>query len=140
MPSQPEHLDAALVVTISVFKTHTSQAFKPLKAFLSFLENPKDIEQTLLHALYDCALHADITFNWILQNRTALKPELDLDRLTRQLILNKLTGQGLALGQDFRFELKTQLWLTPKAQTSLLNACTTAESKLISTLLTLKAS
>ncbi|MEO1403606.1 MAG: hypothetical protein AAFV72_20495 [Cyanobacteria bacterium J06635_1] len=138
MPNPPEHLDAALVVTISVFKTQAPNAFKPLKAFLSFLENPKDIEQTLLQATCDCALNAETTFNWIVQNRLALKPDLDLDQYIRKLVLNKLIDQGFALGQDFRFELKTQLWLTPKACASLLQLCNPAEIKLITNLLALK--
>ncbi|MEM9165193.1 MAG: hypothetical protein AAGC54_19285 [Cyanobacteria bacterium P01_F01_bin.4] len=138
MPNQPEQLNAALIVTISVLQTQTPQALEPLKAFLSFLDNPKDIEQTLLQAIYDCALNGDTTFKWVLQHRASLKPALDLDRFTRQLILNKLTAQGFTLGPDFKFDLQTQLLLTPRAQASLLQVCTPAESKLISTLLTFK--
>lgn len=107
-------------LAVDVFRTQTPALVLSLKDFLTVLPNPQCIEAVLTEAIYQLAETDLEAFRWLLRNSSYLEPEVDLNEVAMNLALAKLENQGFVLGQDFRVEPNSRLYVNEQAKTQLM--------------------
>lgn len=107
-------------LAVDVFRTKTPALVISLKNFLTVLPNPQCIEAVLTEAIYQLAETDLDAFRWLLSNSSYLEPEVDLNEVAMNLALAKLETQGFVLGQDFRVEPDSRLYVNDQAKAQLM--------------------
>lgn len=96
-----QDLQPYLEIAISVLARQDISAVAKLKDFLMSLPSPKHIEQVLGFTVLHFAENEPLVFDWVLQNQSALAPELDLSAFARKLTEGRLCDRGWVPGKDF---------------------------------------
>lgn len=107
-------------LAVDVFRTQTPSLVLSLKDFLTVLPNPQCIEAVLTEAIYQLAETDFDAFRWLMRNSSYLEPEVDLNEVAMNLALAKLENQGFVLGQDFRIEPDSRLYVNEEAKARLM--------------------
>lgn len=132
LPSSHEtHIELA----IDVFKARSKALVLSLKDFLTVLPTPKCVEDVLTAAIYLLAERDPDACRWLLRHAYCLEPEIDLVELATKLASTKLQEQGFLLGQDFKFEPKSQLHVTKEAKSRLMIDNSTGDRLLLEEIL-----
>lgn len=107
-------------LAVDVFRTQTPALVISLKDFLTVLPNPQCVQAVLTEAIYQLAETDIDAFRWLLRNSTYLEPEIDLNEVAMNMALAKLENQGFILGQDFRIEANSRLYVNEQAKARLM--------------------
>lgn len=103
-------------IAIDVFKTQSDAAIQPLKGFLTILPTPTCVRRVLLEAIQHLATSDPDVCRWVLRHAQALEPELNLDTIANQVIIDALQQRNCTSPEDFRLEPNGSLMLSGRAK------------------------
>ncbi len=72
------------------------------------LPNQKQIEQILASAVLYAAEHEQPIFDWIVENRDVLAPELELCSFLKRRIFSRLGDRGWVKHRDFEIDIESR--------------------------------
>jgi hypothetical protein len=113
--------EPAIAIAVRLLKQHNPQTVQTLKALLTFIPHPDDINQVLSAAVLRLVHTCPKTALWLFRHPDVLAPELQ----TRDIIAQALIHQALAwgyTGEDFHFTAHYALAVTAATRQALLSA------------------